>query len=105
MLQDFMIIYFLFYHLNHNTLIVYHTFVGHPIVEDMACMMNQNNVKQINNDEKWNIAILPGSRKVEIKRHMPILHDFMKLFRQTHQDRNIIFNFLTLPHLRNFFDI
>lgn len=79
-----------------------HTFVGHPIVEDMACMMNQNNVKQINNDEKWNIAILPGSRKVEIKRHMPILHDFMKLFRQTHQDRNIIFNFLTLPHLRNF---
>lgn len=87
-----------------------HTFVGHPIVEEKTCLLNNaKNIYELDaaklqrND--WTISILPGSRKSEIKTHMKILLESMKLIRGRFSGKkNIKFKILTLPHLRNFLE-
>ncbi len=80
-----------------------HTFVGHPIIEDNSCLLNFNqNMKEF--DEKklqnttWDISIMVGSRRSEIKQHTQVIVEWINLMRQEYHGK-INFYFLTLPHL------
>lgn len=76
-----------------------HTFVGHPIVEDTSCLLH-NFTKDMNFERKHRvISIMAGSRKSELKHHLPILIEYVKLMSDRH---DIEFHFLTLPHLKDF---
>lgn len=65
------------------------TFVGHPINEYLETKKTKSS-KQA----QKTIALLPGSRKTEIKKHLPIFMDAIK-------NLNLRIIILTLPHLKD----
>lgn len=87
-----------------------HTFVGHPIVEDNTCLLKTISTEDVTvrdrvilDSKEWIIAILPGSRKSEIKKHIQTLIKTINLLNQSFQSKQKLkFIFLTLPHLKNF---
>lgn len=87
-----------------------HTFVGHPIVEDKSCLLNNiTNVHELDavklDSSEWTISILPGSRKSEIKTHIKILLEAVNLIKHRFEEqKNVRFKILTLPHLREFLE-
>jgi lipid-A-disaccharide synthase len=80
-----------------------HTFVGHPIIEDSSCLLQQTqdikaiDIKKMQNPI-WNISIMVGSRAGEIKRHIQIIIAWIELMRREYS-HEIHFHFLTLPHI------
>ena len=68
------------------------TFIGHPIIEDLAS-------QELEGVSRENlIVIMPGSRKQEIKYHAKIFYDAIKFF--DHEDYK--FFIPTVPHLEQF---
>lgn len=58
------------------------TYVGHPLLDEIKEFKNQDDINNIlsKKDNKKTIAFLPGSRKSEIKRLMPIFKDLSAKF-------------------------
>jgi lipid-A-disaccharide synthase len=55
-------------------------YVGHPLTDRISRFLNEN-PKQVSTTGKKTVTILPGSRKDEIKHHMPVLIDTVKSLR------------------------
>lgn len=55
-------------------------YVGHPILDEIKFSKLDQNIGQISNSSAKTIAFLPGSRKSEIKRLMPIFRELAKKF-------------------------
>ncbi len=70
-------------------------YVGHPLLDDPAF---SGNVKSFDQREKI-IAFLPGSRKQELKRHLPLFEDVAKLLKNEIADYQIGFS---LPDIDGF---
>ncbi len=51
-------------------------FVGHPIVMDKDFKITEKN------SDTLAVTLLPGSRKVEIEKHMPVLQEFVELMKK-----------------------
>ncbi len=80
-----------------------HTFVGHPIVEDNSCLLqySQDILEKDNlklKSSTWDISIMVGSRKGEIKKHTKTIVEWINLMKITFK-KDIKFHFLTQPHL------
>ncbi|EAK6287176.1 lipid-A-disaccharide synthase [Campylobacter lari] len=58
------------------------TYVGHPLLDEIKEFKNEDDIKNIlsKKDDEKIIAFLPGSRKSEIKRLMPIFKDLSAKF-------------------------
>ncbi|MCW0245407.1 lipid-A-disaccharide synthase [Campylobacter lari] len=58
------------------------TYVGHPLLDEIKEFKNEDDIKNIlsKKDDEKIIAFLPGSRKSEIKRLMPIFKDLRAKF-------------------------
>lgn len=58
------------------------TYVGHPLLDEIKEFKNQDDINNIlsKKDNEKTIAFLPGSRKSEIKRLMPIFKDLSAKF-------------------------
>lgn len=58
------------------------TFVGHPLLDEIKEFKNQEDINSIlsKNDDEKVVAFLPGSRKSEIKRLMPIFRELSLKF-------------------------
>lgn len=54
------------------------TFVGHPLIESIQNFQQNDREKQLFQSEKKIIALLPGSRKQEIKRILPVMISLKK---------------------------
>ncbi|MCV3392368.1 lipid-A-disaccharide synthase [Campylobacter sp. IFREMER_LSEM_CL2101] len=59
------------------------TYVGHPLLDEIKEFKNQEDINSIlsKNDDEKAIAFLPGSRKSEIKRLMPIFRELSTKFK------------------------
>ena len=59
------------------------TYVGHPLLDEIKEFKNEEDIKNIilKKDNEKTIAFLPGSRKSEIKRLMPIFKDLSSKFK------------------------
>ncbi len=64
------------------------TFVGHPVIESSVIWGSPEAFRQrFNIDEKTKImAVLPGSRKTEVCRLLPVFLDFIRVFKQKHPE-------------------
>ncbi len=58
-----------------------HCFVGHPGMERVKPEISREEFSRIYGSENF-VTILPGSRPMEIKNHMPTLLKFVRLFRK-----------------------
>lgn len=58
------------------------TYVGHPLLDEIKEFKNQDDINNIlsKKDDQKSIAFLPGSRRSEIKRLMPIFKDLSAKF-------------------------
>jgi len=74
------------------------TFVGHPVIESSVVWGSQKAFRQRYNldDQTKIMAVLPGSRKTEVCRLLPVFLDFIKVFKQKHPE----FCFV-IPTVRN----
>jgi lipid-A-disaccharide synthase len=70
-------------------------FVGHPLFDDPAFALGDETQK-----EKL-ITFLPGSRKQELKRHIPLLYECAKLLKSKREDIGI--SMAIPPHLDNYY--
>lgn len=64
-------------------------FVGHPLVEQLPPSPNRARARQtlgISGTEGPVIALLPGSREQEVKRHLPIMLRSVQLLKRRHPD-------------------
>ena len=64
------------------------TFVGHPVIESSVIWGKGEDFRRRYNIEDDNkiMAVLPGSRKTEVSRLLPVFLDFVKLFKQKHPE-------------------
>jgi lipid-A-disaccharide synthase len=64
------------------------TFVGHPVIESSVLWGNENDFRQRYNieDNQKIMAVLPGSRKTEVARLLPVFLDVVRIFRQKHPE-------------------
>lgn len=70
------------------------TYVGHPLRDELLAIPSQSECRAILNgsmEERW-LAILPGSRKGELSRHMPVIIEGLKLLHQhpNYQDLKVV---------------
>jgi len=72
-------------------------FTGHPLVKRINEFINSNPKKELN---KKTITVLPGSRKDEVKKHMPVLIDAIKVIRE---NIDVDVNISIAPGLENVF--
>lgn len=74
------------------------TFVGHPVVEDQlpADRAAFRNAHQIPAEKKI-LLMLPGSRKGELHRHLPVFRETAELLKQ--RVEKLVIAMPTLPHL------
>lgn len=72
-------------------------FTGHPLVKRINEFINSNPKKELN---KKTITVLPGSRKDEVKKHMPVLIDAIKVIRE---NIDVDVNISIAPGLDNVF--
>ena len=74
------------------------SYVGHPLIEDLG-EWERSNPKAISNCGKTKtVLLLPGSRKSEIKRLLPLMIEAATLIRQ-HLDETIHFRLLAAPDI------
>lgn len=75
------------------------TYVGHPLLEHVGQLRPSATEQQRRNAEPFILAVLPGSRRSEIKRHMAAFGGALQLLR----DRGVVFESVipTLPHLED----
>ncbi|CEK10842.1 lipid-A-disaccharide synthase [Legionella hackeliae] len=68
------------------------SFVGHPLVDKIQCCDNQENARIHLNlpTNKRIIAMLPGSRRNEIEKHMPILVQTAEMLSQQNTDLHFV---------------
>lgn len=57
------------------------SFIGHPLLDSYP-VTNETFIKRDQNVKKRTIGLLPGSRKTEIIRHLPVMLDAARLIRQ-----------------------
>lgn len=64
------------------------TFVGHPVIESsVVCGKGEDFRHRYNIEDNCKImAVLPGSRKTEVSRLLPVFLDFVKNFKQRHPE-------------------
>ncbi len=70
------------------------TYVGHPLRDELLAIPSQSECRTDLNglqNERW-LAILPGSRKGELSRHMPVIMEGLKLLYQhpSYQDLKVV---------------
>ncbi len=67
------------------------TFVGHPAVEDQIIQTEQN-FRTVHNipEDKLLLCITPGSRMGEIRRHLPIFRDTLKILQSRGMDMHTV---------------
>ena len=58
------------------------TYVGHPLIEDLKAWEKHNSAPVTKNGETQTVLLLPGSRKSEIKRLLPLMIQTAKIIRQ-----------------------
>jgi lipid-A-disaccharide synthase len=63
-------------------------FVGHPVMEEI--LERGNGIRKKREDMQPVIALLPGSRPGELKRHLPIFEHLVELIRSRFGNSNII---------------
>lgn len=75
------------------------TYVGHPLLEHVGQLRPSATEQQRRNAEPFILAVLPGSRRSEIKRHMAAFGGALQLL----HDRGVVFESVipTLPHLED----
>ena len=80
------------------------TYIGYPAAESKKITINKDDIKK-----KYNlkpnaliVAMIPGSRKQELKYHLPILLDTAKILLKKYP--NIIFFIPTFQHLKKYCD-
>ena len=66
------------------------TYVGHPFIETIKRIDDTNFKKKYNLYDSKTIIFLPGSRKVEIDRHSPIMSQTIKYLKQQNFKLNIL---------------
>ena len=73
--------YFMPYHLDT-------TFVGHPVIESSVIWGKGEDFRKRYNIEDGTkiMVVLPGSRKTEVSRLLPVFLDFVKVFKQKHPE-------------------
>jgi lipid-A-disaccharide synthase len=67
-------------------------FVGHPIMDDMASLTSDKKAAREAlglDPERPCLALLPGSRRSEMKRHLPLLLELVKRFRKEYPDYSL----------------
>ncbi len=74
-----------------------HDFVGHPII-DIIDEYKEGNLRPQEDMPAWKIGILPGSRKFEIKKHLPIFTEaFCKIKSVYPNSKGYIFAVAEVP--------
>ena len=74
------------------------SYVGHPLIEDLE-QWERSNPQAVNNgDQSKTVLLLPGSRKSEIKRLLPLMIKAAVLTQQ-HLDTKIRFRLLAAPNI------
>ena len=58
------------------------TYVGHPLIEDLKAWESNNPEPAAERGESKTVLLLPGSRKSEIKRLLPLMIETAKIIRQ-----------------------
>ncbi len=77
------------------------SFVGHSIIEtDIANSKGQDFIDKYKLQDKKIITILPGSRRGEILKHLPIFLETFDKISADHRDLQLVIP--TLPHLKDF---
>ncbi len=99
---DLMLVLFPFEVDFYNKYKVKSEFTGHPLVKRIKEFIEVNTKSEIIQSSKKVITILPGSRKDEIKNHIPVLIDTIAEIRK-HID-NITINISIAPGLNHVFD-
>ena len=83
-----------------------HIYIGNPVVEDKTFETDINQeklLKKLKLPQKSNlISLFPGSRKQEIKRHMPILVSCIRMIIDQSPSQNYLFIIHTLDYLAEF---
>ncbi|MFN7039464.1 MAG: lipid-A-disaccharide synthase [Alphaproteobacteria bacterium] len=75
-------------------------FIGHPIIEDYTTINNSDFRTKYNiSDEQKIICLLPGSRKKEIERLLPIFKEAVSILSK--DLKNLVIAIPTLPHLQD----
>lgn len=77
-------------------------FTGHPLISRIKDFINDNPKTLRNNVNKNVITVLPGSRKDEIKYHLPVLIEALELLKQQ-INTDIEVNISIAPGLKNYF--
>lgn len=72
------------------------TYVGHPLIERLSILRPSDDETKIRNREK-RILVLPGSRRSEITRLMPIFRDVVQAVHQ--HDPSLTFHLPAVDHL------
>lgn len=75
-------------------------FTGHPLVGRINEFIKNNPVKPRNGNKKI-ITVLPGSRKDEVKQHMPVIIDALKLIGKK---TDISVNISSAPGMEKYFE-
>ncbi|MDC0247275.1 lipid-A-disaccharide synthase [OCS116 cluster bacterium] len=66
------------------------TYIGHPFIETIKKIDDTNFKKKYNLHDSKTIIFLPGSRKVEIDRHSPIMSQTIKYLKEQNFKLNIL---------------
>ena len=66
------------------------TYIGHPFIETIKKIDDTNFKKKYHLHDSKTIIFLPGSRKVEIDRHSPIMSQTIKYLKEQNFKLNIL---------------
>ena len=77
-------------------------YVGHPLVKKVSDFLQNNPVAIQENRAVKTITVLPGSRKDEISKHMPVILETLKLLKR---DFELNVNISIAPGMENLFSI
>ena len=66
------------------------TFVGHPLLDDASyCSPNRYRPRGVG-DRRDVVGLLPGSRPVEVSRHLPVMLEAAKMFHRRHPETRFV---------------
>ena len=74
------------------------SYVGHPLIEDLEAWERSNPNPVRDSGKSKTVLLLPGSRRSEIKRLLPLMIEAATLIQQ-HLDENIQFRLLAAPDI------
>ncbi len=75
-------------------------FTGHPLIESISEFIKDNPKSVRKYPDKKVITVLPGSRKDEVKYHLPVIIESLEILKQ---QMNIEVNISIAPGLKNYF--